>query len=335
VPTLLYHINLGTVYVGQRRFAEAEAEYRQALQIDPDAPQALTGLAVLHDMRGEPEQALEILTRLARAEGEAGVELLVTMAEIYVRLGRIDDGVGYLERLGAAPRPDGPPENGIGVALGLLYRAAGRRAEAEAVLLEALRRQPVSLTAMQELFALYDEQRRAAELEPLLRAALSIDSRLPMHHNWLGLVLQRREDYRAAEQEFRDTIEIAPELTGVMANLGGLYLRLGRVPEAVAILKQAVRQDPRNLESRTNLISALGREGDLDGARREVEEAEEMGQQAPQFYTALGYALHHGGRADEALAALRRALELDPQTAAARRLQAQIEAQRRPGGGER
>ena len=78
-------------------------------------------------------------------------------------------------------------------------------------------------------------------------------------HRYCGVVVRVADD--------------SPELAGVMANLGALYLRQGRAPEAVAILRQAVEQDPRNLESRTNLISALGMEGDVDGARHEVEVA--------------------------------------------------------------
>ncbi len=160
-----------------------------------------------------------------------------------------------------------------------------------------------------------------------------------MHHNWLGLVLQRRGDFKGAEQAFRQTIETAPQLTGVMANLGGLYLRQGRTTEAVAILRQAVTQDPRNLESRTNLISALGREADVDGARRVVEEAEEMGLRAPQYYTALGFVIYQNGRAAEALSAVREALTLDPRQPDARRLETEIEAvggqAGAPGGGSR
>jgi Flp pilus assembly protein TadD len=334
VPTLLYHTNLAAVLLGKRRFEEAEAEYRKALDLDPEASEAITGLAILHDMRGEPELALELLDRIVRRDEHAAPARLAKMAEIYIRLGRAADGVTYIRRLQQAPLPGESWQAGIEVALGMLLREADRPAEAEAALRRALAIDPTSLTAMQELFALYDESGRAVELEPELRAALQVDPGLAMHRNWLGLVLQRRGDFKGAEGEFRQTIELAPELAGVMANLGALYLRQGRAPEAVAILRQAVDQDPRNLEARTNLISALGMEGDVDGARREVEAAGELGQRSAEYHTALAFALHYNGRSAEALAEIRTALSIDPRHAGARRVQQEIEADgAAPGGG--
>jgi Flp pilus assembly protein TadD len=334
VPTLLYHTNLAAVLLGKRQFEEAEAEYRKALDFDPEASEAITGLAILYDMRGEPERSLELLDRIVRRDEHAAPARLAKMAEIYIRLGRAVDGVTYVRRLQRTPLPGERWEAGVDVALGMLLREAGRPAEAEAALRRALEIEPASLTAMQELFALYDARGRAADLEPELRAALEVDPGLPMHRNWLGLVLQRRGDFKGAEGEFRQTIELAPELAGVMANLGALYLRQGRAPEAVAILRQAVDQDPRNLESRTNLISALGMEGDVDGARREVEAAGELGQRSAEYHTALAFALHYNGRPAEALAEIRTALSIEPRHEGARRVQQEIEAGRAtPEGG--
>ncbi|HET6278918.1 MAG TPA: alkaline phosphatase family protein [Candidatus Polarisedimenticolia bacterium] len=326
VPTLLYHTNLAAVLLGKRQFEEAEAEYRKALDLDPEASEAITGLAILHDLRGEPERALELLERIVRRDEEAAPARLAKMAEIYAGMGRPADGVAYLRRLQREPLPGPHWEAGIDVALGMLLREAGEPTEAEAALRRALAIEPASVTAMQELFMIYDARGRVADLEPELRAALRVDPGLAMHRNWLGLVLQRRGDFKGAEGEFRQTIELAPELTGVMANLGALYLRQGRASEAVAILRQAVEQDPRNLEGRTNLISALGMEGDVAGARREVEAAGELGQRSADYHTALAFALHYNGRPAEALAEIRTALSIDPRHAGARRVQQEIEA---------
>ena len=334
VPTLLYHTNLAAVLLGKRQFEEAEAEYRKALDLDPEASEAITGLAILHDMRGEPERALELLDRIVRRDGDAAPARLAKMAEIYAGLGRAADGVAYLRRLQREPLPGPRWEAGIDVALGMLLRAAGEPAEAEAALRRALAKEPASVTAMQELFALYDGRGRAVDLEPELRAALQVDPGLPMHRNWLGLVLQRRGDFKGAEEQFRQTTELAPELTGVMANLGALYLRQGRAPEAVAILRQAVEQDPRNVEARTNLISALGMEGEVAAARLEVEAAGELGQRSADYHTALAFALHYNGRPAEAQVEIRAALAIDPRHAGARRVQQEIEAgEALPDGG--
>ena len=228
---------------------------------------------------------------------------------------------------GLEPGHDGGDlrELGLRVALGMLYSATGRPREAETALLRALAIEPTSVAAMQELFALYDGQGRSAELRPMIQAALGKNPRSAMHHNWLGLVLRRQGDLKGAEDEFRKTLEAAPDLVGALANLGSLYLQEGRVDDAVAVLKQALLKDARNPESRTNLIVALGMKHDLEGARQLVKDAEGMGQRAPLFYNALAYALHVNGRNAEALEPLRESLRIDPRQPEALKLQSEIE----------
>ncbi len=325
VPTALYHTNLGTVYLGKRRFDQAEAEYRKALAIEPSSVQALSGLAVLYESKGQPEQSLEMLRTLVRLDEADPVVTLEKMAELFVRMGRAADGLTYMKDLEASGGFKGRYAIGLNVALGRLYFAVGKEADAEKALVRALGVDPASLGAMQELFALYDAQNRAAALEPKIRAALSREPRSAMHHNWLGLVLKRKGDLKNAEAEFRNCLEIAPDLVGPMANLGALYLQEGRATAAVAILQRAVEKDPRSVESRTNLIVALGMEHDLEGARRQVESAEGSGQRVPLYYNALAYALHLNGRDEEALATLRESLSLDPGQRDALRLRSDIE----------
>jgi Flp pilus assembly protein TadD len=327
VPTLLYHTNLGSVYLGKGRFDQAEAEFRRALRIDPLAPEALTGMASLYERKGESEKALEVLKYLAGLETRVTGTMAYRMALQFNRLDRAADGVTFLERLRRRAETEGRVEVGLEVALGVLYAAVERPEDAEAAMLRAIALDPVSTMAMQELFTLYDGENRATELEPMLRAALDQDERLAMHHNWLGLVLKRRGDMKGAEVAFRQTLEIAPDLVGAMANLGGLYMDQGRATDAVAILQQAVERDARNIESRTNLIVALGMEGDADGARRQLEAAAAVGFLVPQFYNALGYAMHINGRREEALDAVRRALAIDPRNRDALRLQSEIESE--------
>ncbi|MGH9797917.1 MAG: tetratricopeptide repeat protein, partial [Candidatus Polarisedimenticolia bacterium] len=325
VPTLLYHTNLGAVHLGRRQYDLAEAEFRKALQIDPTSTQALSGMALLHESRGEPEKALEALLRLLRNAEADEHATLVKVAELFVRMDRAADGLAFMRA--HRPRSETGGRGGLGreIALGLLYSAAGNPQQAEASLLQALRLEPASILAMQELFALFDRQGRSAALEPRLREALRAEPRSAMHHNWLGLVLRRRGDLEGAETEFRRTLEASPDLTGAMANLGSLYLQQQRTAEAVEILRKAIEKDPRNVESRTNLIVALGMSRDLEGARRIVEEAESAGQRVPLYYNAMAYALHVNGRDDEALSEIRRSLQLDPRQPDALRLQAEIE----------
>ncbi len=324
VPTLLYHTNLAAVHMSRRQFDQAEAELRQALAIEPNAPEAMNLYAALYELRGEPEKALEILRGLAGSDTHYAPGRLVKMADLFVRMGRPADGVAYFTGLGS--RSDSRLEAARLVALGTTQAAAGRATEAEATLRAALALEPASLPGMQELFGLCDARGAAADLEPLLRAGLRHEPRAGMFHNWLGLVLKRKGDRRGAEMEFRQALEVTPDLIGCMANLGGLYLEEGRAAEAAAVLQGALDRDARGVEVRANLIVALGLQHDVAGVRAQVDAAEKLGQKAPPIYNALAYALHVNGLDDEAMAAVRRSLALDPRQQDAQRLLQQIEA---------
>jgi tetratricopeptide (TPR) repeat protein len=322
VPMLLYNTNLATVHLGKRQYDLAEAEFLKALAIDRNAQPALIGLAGVYEVKGEPERALEILRGVVHSDPVYAPGRLTKMAGLFVRLGRAEDGIAYFESLKGE---GGHWEEGRQTALGVVYAAAQRPRDAERALKQALGIDASCVPAMQELFVLYDGQGRAAELEPLLRKGLRKEPQSGMFHNWLGLVLKRAGRMRDAEMAFRHTLEAAPDLIGAMANLGGLYLQEGRATEAVAVLTSAVEKDPRNMESRANLIVGLGLEKNLDAAREQLEAAEALGQRAPELYNALAYALHVNGRQEEALEALGRSLALAPQQADALRLQREIE----------
>jgi tetratricopeptide (TPR) repeat protein len=324
VPTILYHANLAGVYLSKRQLDRAEEEIRKGLALDPHAPPILLAQSMLYEMRGQPEKSVEILRDLVPADPQGAPARLVAMASLYVRMQKPADGAAYFTSV----RDPGTPgfEAARQTALGIVQAAAGRNSEAEAALRQALRLDPVSVPAMQELFGLLDGQGRAQEVEAPLRAGLKRPAAPAMFHNLLGLVLKRRGDTKGAEMELRQALETSPDLVGALANLGGLYLQENRVPEAVSVLESALEKDPRNVEARTNLIVALGMEKNLDAARSRFDDAEKQGLKAPQFYNAWAYALHLNGKHDEALEALRQSLRLDPRQADARRLVQEIEA---------
>jgi len=313
------------VYLAKKQYDEAEAEFRTALRIDPAAPQALAGMASVQEGRGNLDDALEYLQRIVRQESGSSYPTVMRIAGLFIRMGKPVDGAAYLKGLEPSFSRSQAQELALRIALGMLYTAAGRPADAEAALRRALVLDPTSVPAMGEVFALYDGQGRTAEMKPMIQAALRKNPDSAMHHVWLGLVLRREYDLKGAEAELKRAVQASPDLVGALANLGSLYLQEGRADDAVTVLQQALRKDARNPESRTNLIVALGMKRDLEGARRLVKDAEGMGQRVPPFYNALAYALHVNGRNEEALETLRESLRINPRQPDALRLRSEIE----------
>ena len=115
---------------------------------------------------------------------------------------------------------------------------------------------------------------RAVEME---RRALALDSELGDAHNWLGSAL----------------------------------LGLGRVDEAIAAIKEAIRLDPENGMAHQGLARAywVGK-GDFASAIPEFQRSIELNPEAGYSYLQLGLLLTWEGRYEEAEQVCRRAVEL-------------------------
>jgi Tfp pilus assembly protein PilF len=87
--------------------------------------------------------------------------------------------------------------------------------------------------------------------------------------------------------------------------------------------RKAVKLDPESASANYNLGSSLARSGKYAEAERHLRRALEKSPNA-QTYTGLGVVLWQMGRADEAIASLRAAIEADPKNAAGHQQLAEI-----------
>lgn len=149
----------------------------------------------------------------------------------------------------------------------------------------------------------------------------------------------RRGAYRRALDEYIAVQRQEADWPTANLNLGNLYLRLGRVEEAVAAYRQAVKLDPRfalawvnladawraqgrekeveatlreglvRLPRSADLLHALGlaqvRKGDRTAALNSLAQAARLAPERARYAYVWAVALHSTGRGQEAIAALR------------------------------
>src|SRR5262249_4449543 len=161
-----------------------------------------TGLAMVEEGRGNLDQALEYLQTVMRQEAGWTYATFIQIAELFIRMGKPADGAAYLNGLPSPAGQQAPQAIGRQVGLGMLY-AAGRPSGGAASLVRDLGDDPTPVPALEELFALYDEQGRSAELKPMLETALRRNPPSAMPHVWLGLVFRRENRLDGAEREFK------------------------------------------------------------------------------------------------------------------------------------
>jgi len=126
---------LGTVYLVQEKFDDAEKAYTSAIAVKPAYSLALLNLAKLRVSKKRFEEAIEPLTRVVEQEPPSGEGNLL-LGECYLQLKKGSKAVVYLNeaaRLGKAEAH---------LRLGWLYDAAGMKDKAAVEYQEFLKKKP-------------------------------------------------------------------------------------------------------------------------------------------------------------------------------------------------
>ncbi|HET8548793.1 MAG TPA: tetratricopeptide repeat protein [Bryobacteraceae bacterium] len=130
-----------------------------------------------------------------------------------------------------------------------------------------------------------------------------------------ALEFMQGRDYASAITEWRRALEIEPDDTTALNNLGAALTESGQFDEAAAEFTKALRIDPENFKAHSNLGVALARTGKFEQARTTLEKALQISPDDARTRTTLGAVLMNLGRPEEAAAHLRRALEIAPNDA--------------------
>lgn len=278
---------LGNVYTDQQRWEEAEKAYRQSVatnQQNADLQIALSYVLV------QPRSGGAGAKRLAEAEAAArrAIQLQGTSALAYDRLGVALEarGLAASDTEAAYRRAvELDPQFAVAHAhLARLLRKNNRASEAEPYYRRAIELAQDAPTLVLIADALQSEQ-RWDDSEPVLRRSLSLDARNPGALFLMGRMLVVKKRYGEAEPLLKSVIEISPRSFAPYSVLGSAYLRANMLEDAEKIYNRAV--DVASAGERKGLAGAFG-------------------------FGGIGDEYMKAGRRSDAARAYQRALQLDP-----------------------
>jgi eukaryotic-like serine/threonine-protein kinase len=209
----------------------------------------------------------------------------------------------------AALRPDSP----LGWSnLGAALAYEGRVEEAVAALREARRVRPDFTAGARELVQYLVWVGKLEEARAELEAALRLRPDSPMLATERAGLLVAEGKADEAEAAYRDVLDRHPEWVLARLGLAQLLTRAGRTDEALRLLADAERTHPDLPELHRTRGEALARRDDAAGALAAYRKEVDLNPRRAAGRAYLGIFLLAQGQKEEAVKALRQAVELAP-----------------------
>jgi Flp pilus assembly protein TadD len=156
---------------------------------------------------------------------------------------------------------------------------------------------------------------RPAEAVAEYRRALAANPNHVKSHNNAALALVELGHLEEAASHFEASLALEPKAE-IYSDHGFILAQLGRSGEALADYRKALELDPNCASAHFNLAVASVQAGKVGEAESHYRKAL-LGKPTAETYNGLGYVLARQGRADEAVAQFRKAIDANPKFTAA------------------
>ena len=304
------HNNLGTTLSKSGKLGFAVEQFRKALQIKPDYPDALRNLGVAFFDTGRKEEAiaqyrkaLELKPDYVEARRDLGIALFDT--------GRKEEAIAQY-RKALELKPDYvEARNNLGIALRQNGDLDGAVAQYQKILeikpddAEARNNLGNALGIKGDLEGATVQYRKVLQIHPSYAAV----------HNNLGNALGMEGDLEGAVAQFRKALELNPDYAEAHYDLGAAFVKIGKLDEAIAHYRKALQLNPGYVKARRSLGKALLRKGDFDGAMACFEKVAALSPDPLGRWLNLGGNLLQERDLEEAIACYQQAIRIDPHCA--------------------
>ena len=287
------------------RMQDAEALYRQVLEVDPDHADANHLMGGLACQAGNPELAIGLISKaIAKAPDRPMYHF--NLGTVYQSLGRLPDAAMSC-RNAVALKPDYAEAH---FGLGLSLHGQGRPEDAAASFLRALDLQPDSSVSHNNLGATLQALGRMDAAVSHFKRAIALSSGYAEAHGNLGKAYLEMGRFEDALESNRRALVLDPTLVETHSNMGNALQELGRLEDAVVSYGRAIALNPDNAEAHSNLGNVLQALARVEEAVESCQTAIALKPDVAEMHGNLGTALQKLGRLEEALASYQQAIAL-------------------------
>jgi len=290
----------------QGKLVEAAAEYRAALSVKSNYPEAQANLGVVLARLGKYDEAIAAYESALKLAPHL-TPILLNLGIAHYRAGKFDRAVTVFQRF-LEQRPDVTQARQL---YGLSLAALGRDEEAVKQLEQTLDAAAPDAAALYSLGLAYLRLGKPGFRATLERLAAFPAGR-PALHLLQGQAFLRDQEFEKALEELQAAAKLNPDLPRLHFSLGLAHHKLGHDKEAVAAFEDEAKRSPRDFPTIYYLADALEKDGRLDEARRRVDASLTLDSQSPEANGLLGKILFKQGKTAEAVKPLEFAAAKNP-----------------------
>lgn len=306
---------LAYVLVEKKQFAEAAAEFRKAVALEPGDAFAHYNLAGVLEKTGKNEEAL--------AENREAVKLAPEDAmcrgalwDRLFALGRQDEGMSDMRKF-IALKPDDAEAH---AALGARLLEAGQPEEAITEFRSALRLSPGKAMLHYSMGDAFTKMKKYPEAVAEYRTAARSFPDMPQPRYQAGKVLLYNiQDPQEAVKEFREFVRLSPKHAEGHFQMATALFNANKADEAIASFETVLELDPKHESARMSLEAmyldrskGLHTQKQFEKAAAALRRAVALNPKNPRSRYQLGVLLAEMNKYPEALAEMRVAARIAP-----------------------
>jgi len=274
---------LAGFYQSRNRFAEAEQEFKHAIDSDPKNPVPRAAYVRLLLQEGKKTEIESFLrqTKKDLSDNREGYRML---GDFYFASGDLDKATNeYAALYSDHPRDTQVKKNYI-----QLLILKNRLDEATKLDNEVLKSNPRDVDALVFKGQLQLRRNDAGGAADSLQSALRNDPENAVAHYQLGLAYAQQQSDGRAESEWREAVRIRPDLIDAQRAIAGLELRRGDLDALLQTAQQIIKAQPYSPDGfLLKGIADLARQKYTD-AQQDAEQAVQRAPQSPAPLIQLG-----------------------------------------------
>lgn len=293
----------------QGKLDEAEAVYRQLLEISPENTDLLHLLGMIAMQRHSFDSAIELLYKAVRLcpESEA---YEFTLAQALQDAGHPKEALEHYQAV--LERNDTFPETYHN--MGIIYRFEGETEEAKRLFRKAIEMRPDFSSAYVNLALMERDEGHSQDALALLNRAIEADPQNPEAYAQKA-VTYRLDGFYDRALEFYDKALSLCETPLYWNGIGITYERLDRLDEAFQAYDRAIEADPSFADAYNNRANVYVKFGQHWKAEDDYKKAVKLDPKFASAFNNLGALLYDHERYEEALECYRKAFIINPKQA--------------------